>query len=411
MLRICLFICLLGFPALAEDVPYQPGETLRVDVWGQPDLSGERQIDESGRIAFPFVGRITAAGITAEALETEITQRLAEAGYEQGAIVTVSTVRRLDVYVDGAVGAPGAHAWRPGLTIDQVLALAGGRILVTNDELGPALQALRAIEYAAGLESRLKSLRLVEARLQAETSFISRSFGPMPQTGVEPLCLLSIPEAVKGDPTLAALVQTEVQLLASRCRRSVESLAALETRISIQADRLTALERRETSLAEVEALIRDRLQAVKDLGERGLAAKGVVVEVTQAYASTVSEQLNVAAALAETRAGLAELQQSRDNFADQLLAGIEQEMRAVQIEIADVSTRQDPSARAAALARGYEGAGLVRASEPGSAQTSAEADLLVILRGSGTGQKSILASAGFVLLPGDTVVVPFASED
>ncbi|EEW24170.1 polysaccharide biosynthesis/export family protein [Rhodobacter ferrooxidans] len=411
MVRVLPFLVLIlvsPLPVVAQAVPFQPGEVLSVEVYGQPDLSGERQIDETGRIALPFVGRIDAAGTEPEALESRITARLAEAGFEDGAIVTVTAVRRLDVYVDGAVGSPGAQVWRPGLTIDQLLALAGGRILLTTEELGPALQALRSVEYASGLEQRLRTLQLVQARLNAENSFIDQVFSNKADGKVAVESLLVLPDAVVRDPLLADLMTTERQILADWAERSQSAHAALLAQIEIQQDRRKALESRATSLDEVLALVRERLDAVRTLGDKGLASRDDVVTVTQAYANTVAEQLNVASALAETRSRLQELEQSLSRFGADLASGVDEELRAAQAELADVASRLDPALRAAALSKGYEGAGIARAGtvESGGSQP----ETLLVLRGSGSGQRQILAIPGFVLMPGDTVIVPFAPQ-
>ncbi len=119
----------------ASRVGLLPGEEVTVDVYARPELSGARLIDAAGQIAIPLVGRIDAQGLTAPELEEKIIAALRKSGLDQSPSVTVTATRRLDVYVDGAVSNPGAYPWRPGLTVAQVMALAGGRITVSSDEL------------------------------------------------------------------------------------------------------------------------------------------------------------------------------------------------------------------------------------------------------------------------------------
>lgn len=412
-LLILLLSPALPLPALAQSVPLSPGEVVMVDVYGQPDLSGERQLDEAGRIALPLVGRIDAAGLAAEALEGAIRKRMAESGFEEGAIVTVTVARRLDVYVDGAVSAPGAHPWRPGLTLDQVLALSGGRILVAPDELGPTLQALRSVEYADGLTQRMRVLTLIQSRLQAERAFLRRAFADPPEADLDPVTLLALPDGIAADPLLAGMIETQQNLLRHHAFANRRTQASLLARLKTQTDRLAALEQRAAALDEVATLIRDRLEAVRSLQDKGLAAGETVVEASRSNAETLAAQLDLSAAIAEARVAIEELELERATFVTSLERGIDEELASTEAELADIRARLDPALKAGAVARSYQ-TGVTRGGTAADTAPQADGgapDPVVVLRGRGPAQKQLLAVAGFELLPGDTVVVPFAALD
>lgn len=399
----------LAQPALAQSVPLSPGEVVMVDVYGQPDLSGERQLDEAGQIALPLVGRIDAAGLAAEALEGAIRKKMAESGFEEGAIVTVTVARRLDVYVDGAVSAPGAHPWRPGLTLDQVLALAGGRILVAPDDLGPTLQALRSVEYADGLAQRLRVLTLIQTRLQTERTFLRRAFADPHEEDLDPVALLVLPNGIAADPLLAEMIETQQNLLRHHAFANRRTLASLVARLKTQTERLAALEQRAAALGEVATLIRDRLKAVQTLQDKGLAAGETVVEASRSNAETLAAELDLSAAIAETRVAIEELELERATFVSSLERGIDEELASTGAELADIRARLDPALKAGAVARSFQ-TGLTRGGTAPPTEASAP-DPVVVLRGRGPAQKQLLAVAGFELLPGDTVLVPFAPLD
>ena len=60
-LWVIVVICFFGFgPAAGQEEEYSlgTGDRLRINVFGQPDLSGEFEVDSSGRITLPLVGDI-----------------------------------------------------------------------------------------------------------------------------------------------------------------------------------------------------------------------------------------------------------------------------------------------------------------------------------------------------------------
>src|SRR5436309_13740121 len=49
----------------------QPGEKIRIAVFGEASLSGDYEIDQSGFVSLPLAGTIKAAGFTQPELEQE----------------------------------------------------------------------------------------------------------------------------------------------------------------------------------------------------------------------------------------------------------------------------------------------------------------------------------------------------
>lgn len=101
------------------------GDSVRVDVLGEADLSINALIDPAGAINYPFLGRIQAAGLTLRQLEQQIQKGLAS-GYLKNPDVRVSMAAYRPVYVTGQVRSTGAYPYSLGLTVEKVLTLAGG---------------------------------------------------------------------------------------------------------------------------------------------------------------------------------------------------------------------------------------------------------------------------------------------
>jgi polysaccharide export outer membrane protein len=121
---------LLAAPAWSADNDYRmgTGDVLRISVYGQPDLTTEARVGDSGNISFPLIGDVKMAGITPAQGETEIAQRLSKGGFINEPFVTLNVVqyRGQQISVLGRVNRPGRHALEKVGRVTDVLALAGG---------------------------------------------------------------------------------------------------------------------------------------------------------------------------------------------------------------------------------------------------------------------------------------------
>jgi polysaccharide export outer membrane protein len=130
--RGVLMLCalLLAAPAWSADNDYRmgTGDVLRITVYGQPDLTTEARVGESGNISFPLIGDVKMAGVTPAQGETEIAQRLSKGGFINEPFVTLNVLqyRGQQVSVLGRVNRPGKHNLERVSRLTDVLALAGG---------------------------------------------------------------------------------------------------------------------------------------------------------------------------------------------------------------------------------------------------------------------------------------------
>ena len=110
------------------DTGYQigPGDVLNVEVWRDPVLTRQVVVLPDGKIAYPLVGEIDAAGKTVSQLRKEIAGKLAR--YVQDAVITVEVrqMNSLQIYVLGRVNIPGRTVLNANANVLQALAIAGG---------------------------------------------------------------------------------------------------------------------------------------------------------------------------------------------------------------------------------------------------------------------------------------------
>lgn len=128
-----LCVLLLAAPVWSADNEYRmgTGDVVRVTVYGQPDLTTEARVGESGSITFPLIGDVKLAGTTPAQGEADIAKRLSKGGFIIEPFVTLNVVqyRGQQVSVLGRVNRPGKYNLEKTSRVTDVLALAGGVII------------------------------------------------------------------------------------------------------------------------------------------------------------------------------------------------------------------------------------------------------------------------------------------
>jgi polysaccharide export outer membrane protein len=105
-----------------------PSDVLHVNVWKNPDLSGDTVVRPDGTITLPLVGDIQAAGRTTAEVRKEITQRLGTFIKDDSAVVTIAltAINSYRFTVSGNIERPGTFAASHYVTVSEAMALAGG---------------------------------------------------------------------------------------------------------------------------------------------------------------------------------------------------------------------------------------------------------------------------------------------
>ena len=108
-------------PESASSAVLRPGDSLTVTLQGVPDPgTNSVQIDEQGLISLPYVGALSAAGVSTAGLS----QRIRETYIARKIYTTVDvsvTVTERYVYVGGEVAHPGRIIWSPDLTVAKAV--------------------------------------------------------------------------------------------------------------------------------------------------------------------------------------------------------------------------------------------------------------------------------------------------
>jgi polysaccharide export outer membrane protein len=111
----------------STDQSYQlgPGDKVRLNVFGEADLSGDFDIDGSGYIRLPLIGQIKASGLTIRGFEEKFVEALKD-GYVKDPRVSIEVINYRPFYIIGEVNKPGQYSYVDGMNALNAVALAGG---------------------------------------------------------------------------------------------------------------------------------------------------------------------------------------------------------------------------------------------------------------------------------------------
>ena len=120
-------IGLAGDNVLIKDYKIGAGDELNINVWKEADLNLESaRVRIDGKVTFPLLGDLQAAGLTPMALKEKIEIELNKFVESPTVTVTLLNSGSQRFYILGEVATTGEYPIIKNLTVMQAFALAGG---------------------------------------------------------------------------------------------------------------------------------------------------------------------------------------------------------------------------------------------------------------------------------------------
>lgn len=168
-LLLSLMLAAPAFAAGAADLELRlgTGDRVNVQVFGQPEISGEFFVDTQGNIVLPIGGVVPALDATPAELQQRIIEMLAD-GFILRPRVSVRALELRPVYVVGDVRMSGALPFRVGMTALAAIAMAGGPASTDPQTAAFRGDLVDAEERVGLLQSQRATLQARIARLDAQ---------------------------------------------------------------------------------------------------------------------------------------------------------------------------------------------------------------------------------------------------
>jgi polysaccharide biosynthesis/export protein len=243
------------------------GDSLEIRVYGDASssvLSGRYTVNQDGRIDFPLLGDVTAAGRTTDEIGKAIASGL-ETGVSVLTVVTVTIAEYAPVYVVGKVNRPGPVPFRPQMNVMELILQSGGLPQADQSTVDAAVQEvteLQILEFYAAVQL---------ARLTAEArgeDFNGSRFLQEPA------------------PYKATIVANEVAVLEAHRRAESALLRAYEAQRDRAAQEVASLRDSIRIQDEEVAMVEQELGGQAKLADRGFATQSRVNEIKRDFSQS-----------------------------------------------------------------------------------------------------------------------------
>jgi polysaccharide export outer membrane protein len=118
----------VNLPPPTQSTTVGPGDTFSVSILGEKDLPSEFRIQPDGTVDFPYLDRVTVAGLEPQEIEELIKKQLIERKILVNPQVTliVKQYNSKKVSIIGAVAKPGVIPWSEGMKLIDAIWISGG---------------------------------------------------------------------------------------------------------------------------------------------------------------------------------------------------------------------------------------------------------------------------------------------
>jgi polysaccharide export outer membrane protein len=147
---------------LEQNYRIAPLDTLSIRIFKMADLTGDYEVDLTGKISMPLIGDISAVDLTTTELDQRLTAKLGEKYLENPDVsVGIKSSTRRSVTVDGSVTKSGTFPINGPTTLIQAIAAAGGTSENANPRRVAIFRQIGGQRQAAAFD--LTSIRRGEA--------------------------------------------------------------------------------------------------------------------------------------------------------------------------------------------------------------------------------------------------------
>jgi polysaccharide export outer membrane protein len=395
---------LLLFYSSAASAEYRllPGDAVEISVAGLPELRQRAQISVDGAASLPLVGEVNLAGLTLEEARAKIQvllpkgglTRRTDDGREYPVIVspgeiTIVVAEYRPVYLNGDISKPGAQPFRPGMTVRQAVALAGGYDVARFRMNNPFMEQAELRGEYQSLWAEFAKTQALVARLRAELDG-KQSFeqGDLTKTPIP--------------ATLAnAIIANEQERMKVRGADYAKEKAYLDGAVKQEDQRAAVLGEQYRQEKEGTKVDQEDLQRVQELYQRGNMAVTRVSDARRSLLLSSTRALQTAVQLAQVERERGDLGRKLERLDDTRRLSLLSELQDANGKLAEIR------AKLSAVGEKLTYAGLVRSQ---LVRGKGSAPEIIVYRTTSKGRQRIESNEDADLQPGDTIEVSLQGD-
>jgi polysaccharide export outer membrane protein len=335
LLLACLGWMTLTFAASSSEAKYivQPGDELEIAVAGVSELKQTAKVGIDGNISLLLVGEVNVAGKSLDEIRQQIRSLLSSkvlqnaTGEQQTHIafspddikVDIATYR--PIYVMGDVAKPGELPYRPKMTVQQAVALAGGYDLLRGGREDPVLQSadLRAEYETLWIELTRERIRIERIKAELNDKKLDSS---------------SWPEAPIAKSTADELAATEQNALNVHQELKDKENVFYKALKQHTEQQLTALENQSKNDEETAKIDSEEAARVAQLASKGVATLTRLSDVKRSVLLSQTRLLQTNALRDQVRRDQVELDRSKTRIDNTRSDTLTQELQDANVKLA-----------------------------------------------------------------------------
>lgn len=327
-------------PTSADEYRVAPGDTIEFATAATPDLRTRATIRLDGSVALPLIGDLKIAGLTLAQLRAKLQEELASKVYRRRnadgretpvmvapdeVIVTIAEYR--PIYLNGDVSKPGEQPFRPGMTVRQAIALAGGYDIMHFRMENPFLEEADMRGEYDSLWTQFAQQQALIKRLQAELA------------NADALDRKALRETPVPESLAKQIIDIEDQQLAARNALFRKDQGYLQYAIKKEEDRIAVLadqlqREKEGVDSDVEEFAR-----VKGLFDKQTLPITRVVDARRTILFSSTRYLQTIVEKGRAERGRDELRTKLDKLADERRKGVLLELQEASVKLATTRAR------------------------------------------------------------------------
>jgi protein involved in polysaccharide export with SLBB domain len=337
------FLALSGVsPAQADPYRLAPQTKLRLTVVQFMPTKGEFQrwdalggdvvVSSEGTVLLPVLGPISVSNLDTSQLAAEIAKRLqAKIGLVDLPDTTVEIVEYPPIYIVGNLKTPGQYQFRPGMTVLQAVALAGGEF--RSDNQGSQSETIRLQSDLQDVGDDLLRTSARIARLQAELS------------GAKELQLPAELTDAATDGSGSEIAQQEQTIFTARTNELSRQTTALAELGDLFVASIDVLQQKSQALDQQIAQSDKELEGVASLVQKGVATVSRRSDLERAIAGLRSDKLDNVIATMTARQQLNESKRNLAKLEDDRRTEVAQSLQTEQTNLERLQLKQTTSMR------------------------------------------------------------------